>query len=292
MVSIRTQVVAWALRFLEKPALADERKTRSSIRKPKRDPHPPPSFNRFRVEKKTVAGFDCFSIAPASGTVRQAVMYLHGGAYFGQIRREHWKFIGQLVEKSGCRVDVPLYGLAPNHTWREAFPFLIAVYEEMLTTVPAESVTFMGDSAGGALCVALSQTAAKAGLPNPGRLVLLSPWLDLSLSNPDIPAIEPCDPWLTQEGLLTAGQAWADGEVATNPKLSPIYGDLRGLPPMDLYIGTCDVLWADCRRFRDLAQEQGVAVDYYEVEGAFHVYPLAPVPEGRKAAAQILASFR
>jgi monoterpene epsilon-lactone hydrolase len=291
MTSFQSQVFAFLLRRLAKPIMADEFKSRKRISAPKGNPAPPKRLSQCKVAMRTVAGFPCYSLSPLTQPVKQTVIYLHGGAYVIEIRKEHWAFINRIVTETGCRVEVPIYGLAPAFTYREAFPFLMAVYRDIIERFPEHGLTIMGDSAGGGLGLALTQSLVELNMPLPNKLVLLAPWLDLSLSNPDIAALEARDPFLSRKGLVLAGQAWAGEDSLLNPQVSPIYGELKGLPPIDLYVGTHDILLADCRRFRDLAASAGIQLNYKEEAGAFHVYPLAPVPEGRLAASRIMATL-
>lgn len=293
MPSLQTRVVSLYLRRTRKPRMATPEAIQARMNEPKDDPTPPARLTRrHRVQTDLLDGFTCYTVTPRGTDIpRRAVIYLHGGTYFAEIVRQHWSFIGRLAD-AGCQVVVPLYGLAPRHTYREAFPFVTEAYRRLIAGLDPASVTIAGDSAGGGLTLAFAQTLPAAGLPQPGRLILLSPWLDLTMSNPAIPAVERRDPWLTPRGLVVAGQAWAGGDDPTQPKLSPINGDLAGLPPMELYIGTNDVFYPDTRRLHDLATAAGVRSSLHVADGAFHDYALAPVPEGRRATAQIIRSIR
>jgi epsilon-lactone hydrolase len=287
--SLPRSVVATYLRLVLKPRMATPEATRARINEPKADPAPPAGLiRRHRVSTDVIGGFTCYRLSPdGAGTPRAAVLYLHGGAYINEIVREHWRFVGRLVD-AGCQVVVPIYGLAPRHTYREAFPLITAAYRRLLDHADPSAVTVAGDSAGGGLALAFAQTLPAVGLPQPGRLVLLAPWLDITMSNPEIIAVERLDPWLTPRGLVVAGEAWAGGDDPSLPRLSPINGDLTALPALDLYVGTHDVLYPDTRRLHDLATGAGVPSTLHAVSGAFHVYPLAPVREGRRAVTQIV----
>lgn len=178
--------------------------------------------------------------------------------------------------------------VAPDHGFREAYAFALAVYREATTAHDPARVVLMGDSAGGGFALGLAQAAKKEALPPVARLVLLAPWLDLALENPEIAGVEASDPWLSRRGLVAAGKAWARGEPAKLPELSPIHGELAGLPPMTIYVGTRDILWPDARLLAQRARAAGAVVELVEAPGMMHVYPLVPIPEGRAAAAQIV----
>ena len=178
------------------------------------------------------------------------------------------------------RVEVPLYGLAPQHTYREAYPFVHAVHRELAKEAPSGGVVLVGDSAGGGLALGLAQDLVAEGERRPARLVLLSPWLDLTLAHPQIPVYERSDPWLARPGLVEAGRAWAGGDDPTAPRLSPGNGPLAGLPPTAVFIGTREIAFPDAADFAAAAVAAGVDVDLTVADGAVHVYPLVPTPEG------------
>ncbi|GAA0997697.1 hypothetical protein GCM10009563_20540 [Subtercola frigoramans] len=239
---------------------------------------------------------------------RRAVLYLHGGAYVNGMAPQHWSLVSQMVD-AGLRVDVSDYGLAPRYTHRDAYPFVTEVYRALLDEEGSQNVTIVGDSAGGALALGLAQTfratpaptptptptprpgqvPARVHPPMPRQLLLISPWLDLTLTNPEIDEFHRHDPWLSAVALREEGLAWAGGDDPTDPRLSPISGSLQGLPPTHIYIGTRDILYPDVQ----VLHERSGRVDWHVTvdvcPGAVHVYPLVPAPEGRRAARDIVA---
>jgi acetyl esterase/lipase len=282
------RAVAAVLRVTRKPAMATAERARRRLAAPKGPTEPPTSLTRRHdVTHREVEGFPCTTVAPRGRPAGRGAVYLHGGAYVSAISPQHWALVSRLAD-AGVRVEVPHYGLAPRHTYREAHPFVTAVYRRLLDDVDAAAVSVAGDSAGGGLALGLAQTLAGAGLPQPRRLVLLSPWLDLTLSHPDLPAVETRDPWLSSAGLRVAAAAWAGGDDPTDPRLSPGGGPLTGLAPVHVYVGTREICLPDALALRDRARVEGAAVELTVCEGAVHVYPLVPAPEGRAAARAIV----
>ncbi len=229
--------VAVVLRATRRRPWTTAERGRRKLAEPKRETPPPRGlFRRHDVSSRTVEGFPCWTVRPRTPATVAAV-YLHGGAYLAGISPQHWTLIGRLAD-AGVRVEVPLYGLAPQHTYREAYPFVHAVYRELVREEPSRGVVLVGDSAGGGLALGLAQDLLADGGPGPARLVLLSPWLDLTLGHPEIPVYERYDPWLARPGLVEAGRSWAGGDDPTAPRLSPGNGPLAGLPPTSVLIGT------------------------------------------------------
>ncbi|PSK87490.1 acetyl esterase/lipase [Murinocardiopsis flavida] len=254
------------------------------------DPHGPPR----RLDRTCAVridfrhGWPCYEVRPRSGPPAVNVVFLHGGAYIDQVSGMHWRLAETLVHTLRARVAVPVYPLVPEGTAARVVPEVAALVRESVDR-DAGSTVLMGDSAGGGLAVAVAQRLRDESGYRPARLVLISPWLDVTMDHPDIPAVEPLDPELSRAGLRLAGRLWAGGLDPADPLASPINGDLAGLPPATVFIGTRDILNPDAHRFRDRAEEAGVPVEFHEAAGQIHVYPLYPLPEGRRARAHIIA---
>jgi epsilon-lactone hydrolase len=291
MASLQMRAVSAALRLTRKPRMATAERARKRMAAPKGPADPPAKLRkRHDVSSRQVGGFPCHTVAPRGRRAERAAVYLHGGAYISEISPQHWALISQLAD-AGVRVEVPSYGLAPQHTYRDAYPFLTAVYRQLLADVDASAVTLVGDSAGGGLALGFAQTLLGTDLPQPRRLVLISPWLDLTLSHPDLPAVELRDPWLSSVGLAEAARSWAGGDDPTDPRLSPGNGPLAGLAPVDVYVGTREICLPDVLQLQDRGATEDVKLQVTVCEGAVHVYPLVPAPEGRTAAREIVASI-
>lgn len=147
------------------------------------------------------------------------------------------------------------------------------MYERVLATTPAQHVILCGDSAGGNLALTQALHYRDRHLPLPGRVMLFSPWLDLTLTHPDVASIEPQDPMLARPGPREAATWWAGGDPLSLPLLSPLHADLRGLPPVDVFQGTLDILWPDTQRFAEQVAAAGGHVHLHTYPGAFHVFP-------------------
>jgi acetyl esterase/lipase len=119
--------------------------------------------------------------------------------------------------------------------------------------------------------------------------VLPAPWLDLTLSNPDMPEFEKKDPMLARYGPAEIGKLYAGETDPNHYMLSPINGAIKGLGKITLFIGTHDILCPDARRFRNLAEQQNVPINYFEYHIMNHCFPLFPIPEAEEAMAQMIA---
>ncbi len=289
MASWRMRAVATVIRPFFKRGFASEAAGHAMLARPKGSPAPTRAVTRrHRVDRRQVHGRDVYVVRPGRADAApsaRALVYLHGGAYTNAIVKQHWALIGHLAARTGCDVHVPLYGLAPAHHGLEALGLVTEVIAEV--SAGGHGCYLVGDSAGGGLALLAAQAS-------PGRvagLTVIAPWLDLSMSNPAIAAIEPDDPWLARAGLRPVAAAWAHGLPLTDPRLSPLYGDLERLPPLQVLVGTRDITVADCRALRD-RMPPGAPLTYHEEPGAIHAYPMLPVPEAAVARRAIVGHIR
>lgn len=251
-------------------------------------PEPPRSFyKKFTIKKRQINGRNIFIINSDSSRNGKTVLYLHGGAYVNNTSRYHWRMISRLINKTGCTFVVPDYPLAPLNTYHDSFDMVKSLYRELAGIAGCENLVLMGDSAGGGFALALAMLLGSENSAQPSRIILLSPWLDITLNNPEIMTVDRLDPFLGIEGCRMAGISYAGSDSPENYMLSPINGPVEGLAALSIFIGTHDILEPDCRRFRSLAGSAGVKIDYHEYPGMFHVWMLFRMPEAEKAIGEI-----
>ncbi|ROS54291.1 alpha/beta hydrolase fold domain-containing protein [Frigoribacterium sp. PhB24] len=211
------------------------------------------------------------------------VVYLHGGAYVHPVLTTHWNLLAGVVRASGAVVTVPLYGLAPAHDVDEALPLLDAVLDGVRRASPSR-VVLAGDSAGGALALVAAMRERDAGRSAVDALVLFSPWVDALLDSPAVGEVAPLDPMLGREGLVAAGRWWAGDRDPADSAISPVRGDLSGLPPVFAYAGDRDLLTPDVKQLVRRVVGAGGRAELRLYGGAFHVFVGAPwTPEARRA---------
>ncbi|MGU3360281.1 alpha/beta hydrolase fold domain-containing protein [Methylobacterium sp. M6A4_1b] len=293
MTSLPARLVALAIRLTGRRrglARAD-RDPEATVAERPRPARPTPALRRtLTVTWETRDGFEVFHLAPRTGARAGRVIYLHGGAYTSPITRIHWRFVARLVAATGLTVTVPLYPLTPEHACADICAFAAAVYRACAQADPAAPIALMGDSAGGGLALSLAmQLRDGAGQTGPAGLVLISPWLDVTTSDPSQARIEPLDVMLMRPGLRTLGRWYAGDRDPADERVSPLFGTLRGLPPIELFCGTHDILVADARRLAARARAEEAPLAYHEEPGLMHVYPLLGLPESRRAEARIRA---
>ncbi|WP_231644910.1 alpha/beta hydrolase fold domain-containing protein [Sciscionella sediminilitoris] len=234
-----------------------------------------------------VDGFLAYTVRPDDNRHGPHIVHLHGGAYVEEIEPHHWRFAARLAHEHGCWVTLPIYPLAPRYESSTILPMVERSYHAVLRTYAPRKVFLAGDSAGAALALAVAQRLRATGGPQPQRLLLFSPWLDITLPDPLSERIEPSDPLLAVAGLREAGRLYTGNGDRTDPEISPEYAHLPGLAPMSVFIGTRDILLPEARRLIAAAQRDGIDVDYFEQRGMFHNWLMQPIPEAESPMSRI-----
>ena len=221
----------------------------------------PPSFtvSGLDVRRDDFAGQPVYMIRSDSPSGKYVVA-LHGGAYVVQPTINHWSAYAAIARRTHATVIVPIYPLAstPQGRAQTVIPDMADLISAQIAAHGADNVSVYGDSAGGGMALSVAQLLVNRGEPTPSRMVLISPWLDVTMSNPAIASIN--DPVLRTASLRKAGQQWAGDLSLTDPLVSPIYGSLAGLPPTAVYCGNLDLLAADVLRLREQALATAPAI--------------------------------
>ncbi|MFN8310018.1 MAG: alpha/beta hydrolase [Chitinophagales bacterium] len=225
--------------------------------------------SKFHITTAQIAGHRVWTITPKSKISETTILYLHGGAYILNISSFHWKFIEKLLSQTQATIVIPDYPLAPAAHAENVYACILAVYREIFSRKPRKLVV-MGDSAGGGLALGFSEYLQTLQMKQPDEVVLLSPWLDVTMSNADATAVNHTDKMLNIRGLQLAGKAYAGAWNETDYRISPLFGQLSGLPPISIFTGTHDVLMPDSRKLKALLQQQHSVCHYYEYPQMFH----------------------
>src|SRR3954470_8424492 len=135
------------------------------------------------VEEELAAGFPSYTLTVRGGAPARTIVYLHGGGFVGPIDPFQVRYAARLASALNTRVVMPDYPLTPEHTWRDAHGPIVELVERLLAS--GDDVALAGDSAGGGLALAVALTLRDRRGPQPSHLVLISPWVDLTVSTPE-----------------------------------------------------------------------------------------------------------
>lgn len=251
-----------------------------------------PTNGLLRKFNTTTFKIDESSITVIRKTSRpeRLLLYVHGGAFVAGPGQHHWDFLEKLVDKTTFSSWLCNYPKAPEHRINLISENLDEVYAFALSHYAPENIVLMGDSVGGTLAIALVQRLIKNQQPLPSKLILLSPVLDASFSNPAIAAIEPLDPMLSVAGAKSAKQLCAIAGDLRDPRISPLYGSFKGFPETHLFAGELDITYPDQQVFAERLQEANVNFSLVIGKGMPHIWPLLPVmKEAKQARNQLIA---
>lgn len=232
-------------------------------------------------------------VAPGSDPGR-TVVYLHGGGYCIGGLDTHRPMLTHLAGAAEARVLSVDYRLAPEHPHPAALDDAVAAYRWTLAAgADPDRTVLAGDSAGGGLTVAALVALRDAGTPLPAAGVCLSPWTDLTQSGESIRTRAEDDPMVRSADLDRWAACYRGDLPADHPTVSPLFADLRGLPPLHVEVGTAEVLLDDARRLVEVARAAGVDAALVEAEAMVHVWHFfaGAVPEADEGIARVAAAI-
>lgn len=235
----------------------------------------PPWFTTLGLDVKRdeFEGMPVWTLRSPGSTSDEVVIGVHGGAYVVNPVILNWLDYATIAANTGASVVVPIYALAgEGGTAQTVIPVIADLIADQILQRGAENVSVLGDSAGGNIALIAVQELVRRHATVPSRMVLSSPGVDLTMSNPDIAFVD--DPVLgriTLPALMAIAPIWADGLELTDPMVSSLYGSLAGLPPITVYSGNRDIVMPDVLRLRDkAAATPGADVTFVLRNGGFH----------------------
>ena len=235
-------------------------------------------------------GVPCEWVVGAGADPARRLLYLHGGGYVLGNLNTHRDLAAAISQASGAAALAVDYRLAPEHPYPAAVDDALTAYQFMRTHGPdgpgaAEALYINGESAGGGLALATALAARAAETPLPDAVVAVSAWTDLALTGESYETRADVDIRISKAGSEATATMYLGGADPREPLASPLYADLRGLPPLLLLVGDAEVLLDDTRRFTARAREAGVDVTESVWPEMFHVWhhQWAQVPEAREA---------
>ncbi|EHJ56515.1 hypothetical protein HMPREF9318_01275 [Streptococcus urinalis FB127-CNA-2] len=244
-----------------------------------------------QLKSESLEGMQVYSWNDHHNPKQKTIFYLHGGSYLNNPTSYHISMLKELSQTLDAKIVFPIYPKTPRNTYYTVMPKVVNVYRHFHQQ-NQENFFLMGDSAGGGLALglghALNYEAKPYTLLQPKRIILLSPWLDVTMSHPEIKDYEKTDPILSAWGLKRVGEYWARSkDLMTHEYVSPKNGRTDHLAPISLFTGTREIFYPDIRDYAKLLKERNHDVTYYEKAGMNHVYPIYPISEANEAKEQI-----
>jgi monoterpene epsilon-lactone hydrolase len=244
----------------------------------------------FQLQPVSIDGLNAEWMFPPDAERDTAILYFHGGGLVVGSVKAHRSIVAKFVNGSGISALVFDYSLAPEHPFPEGLNDSLAAYNYLLARgIKPSNIIFAGDSGGGNLCLAALLGLKDKGIPLPAAAVLLSPWTDLKNTGESLTTNAELDTLCWKDAQEIFAEYYTGNNDPCLPLISPLYGDLVGLPPLLIYAGSDELLRDDSTRFAAKAEDAGVDVTLRIGEGLFHCYPAcSPLfPEAKKAMEEI-----
>ncbi len=252
-----------------------------------------PQNKNVRIRPIRLAGLRAEEIKPYND-VTQLILHIHGGAFFLGSLNTHRAFVSDMVARTQMQVIHVDYPLAPEQPFPEALDALFDIYNTLLVQgIQAKDIILSGDSCGANLALALALKIRDEELPQVSGLMLLSPFLDLTLTSESLRYNQKHDALLSIETLETGIDYYVPKSMdKSHPSISPLFADLTGLPPTLVQVGSKEILLDDAQRFKEKAEQANVQVTFKLYTGMWHNFQMfyAWFDEAKQALAD-LAEF-
>jgi acetyl esterase/lipase len=213
---------------------------------------------------------------------KKLILFIHGGAFVSGPAQHHWDMVKHLIKTTEATVWMCDYPKAPESKIEEINRNMDAVFAKAKQEF--KTITVMGDSVGGNLAMSLTQRLIKQQQDLPSLLLLITPVLDASFSNPEIDTVDKSDPMLSKKGVLSAKKmAYGSGDLKDSD-MSPIYGEFRVFPKTVLFLAENDITYPDQKRLIKKLDDERIDFEVVLGENMPHIWPLLPVMHEAKTA--------
>ncbi|MFP4548513.1 MAG: alpha/beta hydrolase [Fidelibacterota bacterium] len=246
----------------------------------------------LKVEPIDIEGLYAEWLKIDHSPVKRAILYFHGGGLVSGSAKSHRGIVAKFVKATGINALTFDYALAPEHPYPAGLNDALKAYGILLEIVKdSQNILLMGDSGGGNLVLALLLLLKQKSIALPAGAITLSAWTDLTNSGESNITNRPVDKLTIENANEIFSTAYCNGKDPKDPLISPLFGDLSGLPPLLMFAGDDEVMRDDTVRFARKAKEAGVTVQVEVKEGMFHCYPaVAPlIPEANDAMDKIIS---
>lgn len=236
-----------------------------------------PLANGVRLSSVELSGIYAEWLTPENACADAVILYLHGGAYHMGSCSSHRSMASFIADAAKIPLLLIDYRLAPESPYPAALDDAETVYRWLCVqpNINTKRIFLMGDSAGGGLALALAlRIKSISTLPRPAAIAVLSPWVDLTMSGESVKTRLKRDPFFAPhiQQASHCVNAYCGSTPLTNPDVSPLFGQLEGLPPLLIQVGSEEILFSDAQRLAEKAQKSGSEVLFSYWQGMWHVW--------------------
>lgn len=246
------------------------------------------------IQQQTIEGINSEWLVPDGVDREKVILYVHGGGYVAGSCSDHRSIISKFAKNTMVTNLVYEYRLAPEHPYPAALDDSVKMYQWLLATgYQPENIVIAGESAGGGLCLAILLALKERNIAFPTAAVAISPWTDLTCSSDSYTTKNKVSP-APLNSWFVFSKHYAGNNEANQPLISPLFGNLKGLPALFISAGVDDELFDDGEKFYLKAKDAGVNITFRKGIGMIHCYPLlAPMfPEATEAMDEIVSFIK
>ncbi|WP_117884147.1 alpha/beta hydrolase fold domain-containing protein [Aureibaculum luteum] len=219
------------------------------------------------------------------------LIFIHGGAFISGPGQHHWDTIKGVAEQTNYKIWMCNYPKAPENKITLISENIDSVYEIALKTYVPNQISFIGDSAGGTLVTSLMQRLIKKNIEIPSKIILISPVMDASMSNPEIEKVDYIDPMMSKNGVLSAKIMCVENNDLKNPMISPLYGSFENFPRTILFLAENDITYPDQKLAIQKLVKAKVNHEIIVGMNMPHIWPILPVMKEAKIALNEIISI-
>lgn len=248
----------------------------------------------IQILQTDLKGVPCYTFFHSREKSKKVILYFHGGGFCLGIYNANREFVAKIADRTKFDAFMPDYRLAPENPFPAALDDAIAVYKGLLENgYRADDIVIAGDSSGCALALSAILVLKQSGYGMPSMILCITPVFDLAGKGATYTTKAKKDPFQLIDPLGIAKNYVSDNN-STSPLLSPLYGELEGLPPIFIHAAEYDVFLSDATRFAEKAKESKVKVEIKIWDKMWHIFPMQEkvVPESKLAMNELCSQIK
>lgn len=234
---------------------------------------------KLKLTKSIFKDMDVYCYNGTIDDCNKKIIYVHGGSYIEEANILQIKFAMRVAKYTNSTLIFPIYPLAPNGNYKTMYSVMHKLYKQISDVT--KQIILLGDSAGGGFILSFSMYIRNHNLLAPEHIIMISPWLDISMTNPKIYEDAEYDNMCGVDGTRYEGTLWADGLDLKDPLISPIYGSFERLGMITIIVGGKEILTSECYRLHHLLNNLKIEHNFIEYKDQGHVFGVLPIKEGK-----------
>lgn len=212
------------------------------------------------------------------------LIFIPGGAFISGPSQHHWDTVKRIAMQTNYTIWMCDYPKSPETKISKISENIASIYDFALGQFQSNKISFIGDSVGGTLITSLTQRLIQKEQKLPEKIILVTPVMDASLTNPAIEKIDKIDPMLSKKGVLSAKKMCAENDDLKDAMISPLFGSFNKFPPTFLFLAENDIFYPDQKLAVEKLINAQTKLEIIEGKNMPHIWPFLPVMKEAKSA--------